>query len=565
MFRVRTKRRSGAAALLIFAVVAAAGIGQKEWSLQTLTPGHRTRGRALASAASGGAADREGPSWTAMHQMGGLSAEIRSEDLRDSVAAGPALSASGSSPKAIADAAARQAAVAAKVAAKLGKNGRGKGGKDGKDGAGEFGDSAFGSEGGRGRGHGANSRGAGGLSGKGSFKKGQGGSASSRGSVGSSDGTGRGGHRHSSKGKGDRDGSLVVDGDGAGRTGATGSSHGHGHHGGRGSDAQGNDFFGSGNGKLKGGKGGSLSSSHSGGHGKHHGGGGSGSGKGADGDDDAASLKGGGGKKDKGGKHGGGHHGGGKGGKDHSGGRKGDDGGGPDDGTSPYGARSPNPPETGTAPDFKGLKGQVPASAQDGSPISPKPAGYKDIEGVDPKGLPQDSGPGGFKWNNGPDGAPYYCQGSVCGRWADSHWVWLQNQDGKWYMQSYAPGKDGSLSPDSPAYSRHQGHWWYQDADGQGQWSVIHNGVPWSYSYLVRWKQNGLTNPDTGAQMVYTPDGNVMVVHPGKGATIYDPNTGKVIGRKKEGDLPTQPKYPSAPSGPNDPAPPDNPFPMNFE
>jgi hypothetical protein len=125
----------------------------------------------------------------------------------------------------------------------------------------------------------------------------------------------------------------------------------------------------------------------------------------------------------------------------------------------------------------------------------------------------------------------------------------MQDKDGKRWIQSYSPRPDGKLGSDSPAYQQHQGHWWWQDPES-GSWYVVHDGQPWAHKYINRFKQEGLMNPQTGTQMVHTPDGSVLIVTPGKGADVYDGKSGAFKGHQDESALP-----PSQPKGPSNPFP----------
>jgi hypothetical protein len=186
----------------------------------------------------------------------------------------------------------------------------------------------------------------------------------------------------------------------------------------------------------------------------------------------------------------------------------------------------------------------------DGFPIQPRPSDYDDIEKAAPPDFKTDPGQGaGTSGWKEVDGVPYYCQGNACGRWYNSTWMWMKNQDGQWWMQSDAVSDKatGAIKTDSPAFVWHQQHWWWQEADGP--WYVIHQGEPWSYRYIARWNQNGLVNPKTGTQMVYTDDGKVKVATPGKGTIIYDATTGKQLSQQPDAQASTTPN--SAPQPPN--------------
>ncbi len=346
-------------------------------------------------------------------------------------------------------------------------------------------------------------------------------------------------------------GADSADGSGAGGRKGRGGKRGHG-----GDSSGSDDPFASGNSKVKIGKEhGGSSGGKGGGHKKSgaRGGKGGGGSKGGDGDDEDAPKGKGGGKSAKsgGGHKGGGGHGPKGGGKDKPAKdpNKGKGAARPILSSELDGEKTPKPPaKVAAPPDFGGLDKNIPAKDDRGASIKPEPAGYQDIEGVKTPKLPP-SGTDKFDWKTIGD-TPYYCKGSVCGRWSDAHWVWMQNKDGKWWIQSYSPRPDGSVGTDSPAYEQHQGHWWWQD-DKSGSWYVVHDGQPWSHRYLSQFKQDGLVNPQTGTTMVHTPDGNVLVVTPGKGADVYDGKTGAFKEHRDQDQLP-----------PVDQKPPKDPFPV---
>jgi hypothetical protein len=215
----------------------------------------------------------------------------------------------------------------------------------------------------------------------------------------------------------------------------------------------------------------------------------------------------------------------------------------------------PQPPQTQQkAPDFSALAQSVPTAADDGTPIKPERADYKALEAVQPPDFKMSPVPTStsFGWQK-VDGVPYYCQGSVCGEWSGSSWFWMQNQNDHWYMQTYsASAAGGSVGSDSPVLRWHQQHWWWQADDGL--WYVAHDGDSWAYRYISRWKQAGLVDSKTGAEMFYTTNGDVTVFTPGKGGTVYDATSGKVV-QKVPDDQAGKPAPPLPPAVPFLPAP----------
>jgi hypothetical protein len=130
----------------------------------------------------------------------------------------------------------------------------------------------------------------------------------------------------------------------------------------------------------------------------------------------------------------------------------------------------------------------------------------------------------------------------------------MQNQGNRWWMQSAstpkAPGESGD--PASPVLRWHQQHWWWQADDGL--WYVAHEGDAWAYRYISRWKQEGLVDTKTGAQMVYSDDGKVTVFTPGQGGTVYAAASGAVVGKVPD-DHAGKPSAPIPPNAPFPPAP----------
>ncbi|MBI3551094.1 MAG: hypothetical protein HY077_01135 [Elusimicrobia bacterium] len=577
MIHTRPSRRLGAACLVGIAGAVVIAAAQRPWRLGELSPGPRARVQKAAAAMLSAASDKSVSRYVALRPEAFGSAP---SELRDAVAGGAALTMSGAGPAPIIDAVPKASGVvigagtAVAPAEKAGgalsamPKGGGRGGKQGKVKAGEP-DVPGGPEARhKGKKGEADDRGerSSGAKTRGAAAKGVSGAAAGRAAptrakssartaksslqvsgaaASESSDSGAGGRRRSAR----NSAGAASGGAGAGRVERAGA--GPGGRRGRGSSSrggggeseasEGGDPFSHGNSKVRLGaaSGGNRGGGRKGGGRKGGGRAGGGGGAGAGGDDDEA-----GGAPAKGGKKGGkgggrgGGKGGGKGGKAPGKEPSGDARFHPILHKSLGGETVPRPPAKDLpSPDFSGLGKSIPAKGPDGAPISPEPAGYKDIESARPPKLPAGDGAGSFQWQK-IGGVAYYCSGAVCGRWSDSHWLWMQNQDGKWWVQSFSPRPDGTMGSDSPAFTSHQGHWWWQDS--KGPWYVVHEAEPWSYRYLRRYKQEGLVHPESGVHMVHTPDGRVMVVTPGKGAVVYDGKTGKELERVREEDLPKQ-------------------------
>lgn len=101
-------------------------------------------------------------------------------------------------------------------------------------------------------------------------------------------------------------------------------------------------------------------------------------------------------------------------------------------------------------------------------------------------------------------------------------------------------------SPTAPELLRHDEHWWWQR---EGIWFVIHDGQPWGLRYFDEWRREGLVNPASGTQILYSADASkAAVLTPGQGAVLFDVKTGQELASWSEAQLPHRksPKLPNA-------------------
>lgn len=118
---------------------------------------------------------------------------------------------------------------------------------------------------------------------------------------------------------------------------------------------------------------------------------------------------------------------------------------------------------------------------------------------------------------------------------AGGAWLPLRLDHGRWW--AYAGGG---------AQLRHDGVWW---AKARGVWFVVHEGRLWAWRSFQDWDAEGLFQPDTGTEMVYSRDfARAAVITPGQGAMVYDAATGEPLGQIPETLMPLRrrPRRPAA-------------------
>lgn len=206
------------------------------------------------------------------------------------------------------------------------------------------------------------------------------------------------------------------------------------------------------------------------------------------------------------------------------------------------------PPKTPVkTPNFAPLKDKKPARAPGGEPVSAAAPSLEQLERIVPpelKSLARDERAADARWRK--DGAiSYFHEGSAWGRWGQGHWSWLDREGGRWWIQTPADEGAASAGKRPSALLWHAQHWWWQS---DGLWFLLHDGAPWGYRYFSQWKQEGLINPQSGTQMIYSADGSkVALVTPGHGAALFDAATGRQLAEWTEEQMPKRPK-PKAPA-----------------
>jgi len=189
------------------------------------------------------------------------------------------------------------------------------------------------------------------------------------------------------------------------------------------------------------------------------------------------------------------------------------------------------PPADWTPPAaLSGLDARRPARDARGAPVPDAAASLLALEDVDPAALARDRRAtphwDGEQWHAGA------ARGMIRGR----GWAWLYRDGPRWWARA------GS----APPLVRHDGVWWTKQG---GFWFVLHDGVPWAWRPFRDWDAQGLLQPGTGTEMVYSKDfKTVALVTPGAGAEVFDAATGVLIGRIPEARMPPRrrPKIPES-------------------
>jgi hypothetical protein len=141
------------------------------------------------------------------------------------------------------------------------------------------------------------------------------------------------------------------------------------------------------------------------------------------------------------------------------------------------------------------------------------------LDGVDPASFARDRHPRAH-W----DGAVWH-RGGERGLVEGNAWLPLRLDAGRWW--AFAAGG---------AQLRHDSVWWTKE---RGVWLVVHEGAPWAWRSFQDWDAEGLFQPGSGTEMVYSRDfTRVAVIVPGEGAAIFDAESGAELGRIAEDRMP---------------------------
>ncbi len=88
-----------------------------------------------------------------------------------------------------------------------------------------------------------------------------------------------------------------------------------------------------------------------------------------------------------------------------------------------------------------------------------------------------------------------------------------------------------------------------------GIWFVVHDGQPWAWRHFQDWDAQGLFQPGSGTEMVYSNDfSRVAVITPGTGAEVFDAASGREVARIPKERMPPRrrPKIPNELTLPSD-------------
>ncbi|HEX4047944.1 MAG TPA: hypothetical protein VH309_08930 [Elusimicrobiota bacterium] len=195
------------------------------------------------------------------------------------------------------------------------------------------------------------------------------------------------------------------------------------------------------------------------------------------------------------------------------------------------GPRALRPPPAGLEPPPlpPGWDARRPARDAAGRPLSGTAPRLEALDGVDPAKLRRDRRTGAH-W----DGDVWH-DGEVRGFVREEGLLRLQRDGSRWW--AFAGGR---------AELRHDGVWWTKE---NGAWYVVHEGQPWAWRSFQDWDAQGLFQPGSGTEMVYSKDfSRVAVITPGAGAAVFDAATGAELARIPQERMPPRrrPKAPPA-------------------
>ena len=195
------------------------------------------------------------------------------------------------------------------------------------------------------------------------------------------------------------------------------------------------------------------------------------------------------------------------------------------------GPRALRPPPAGLEPPPRPADwaARRPGRDESGRPIPTAPAGLETLDETNPAALSRDR-----RAQSHWDGDAWH-DGDVRGLVRGGAWLRLQHDGARWWAFA---GDQG------PAQLRHDEVWWMKE---RGIWFVVHEGRPWAWRSFQDWDAQGLFEPGSGTEMVYSKDfARVAVITPGEGATVFDAATGEELARIPEEKLPPR-RRPKAP------------------
>ncbi|MFI5348394.1 MAG: hypothetical protein ACHQ2Z_02525 [Elusimicrobiota bacterium] len=176
----------------------------------------------------------------------------------------------------------------------------------------------------------------------------------------------------------------------------------------------------------------------------------------------------------------------------------------------------PPPSEIQPPPTPSDWKTRRPANDSKGRPIPDARASLDALDAEDPGALSRDRRKDAH-W----DGDEWH-DGDVHGLVHDGAWLRLQSEGGRWW----------AFAGDGGAQLYHDKVWWVKES---GIWFVVHDGQPWAWRSFQDWDAQGLVQPATGTEMVYSKDfTRVEVITPGEGADFFDAATGAELGEIPE-------------------------------
>jgi hypothetical protein len=166
---------------------------------------------------------------------------------------------------------------------------------------------------------------------------------------------------------------------------------------------------------------------------------------------------------------------------------------------------------------------ELPVLDARGLPIPPVFAPLEALDDLDPASLPRDRRAAAH-W----DGDDWH-DGETRGLRRDGGWLPLRRDKGRWWAFA---GESGN------AQLRHDGVWWTKE---RGIWFVVHDGRPWAWRPFQDWGAEGLFQPGTGVEMVYSRDfKRVAVIAPGEETAVFDAETGAELARVPERRMPAR-------------------------
>lgn len=187
------------------------------------------------------------------------------------------------------------------------------------------------------------------------------------------------------------------------------------------------------------------------------------------------------------------------------------------------GSRPLTPPSAQLEPPsaLAGLPERRPRFDASSIPVPGTPISLAALEQLDPAGLHRD-----HRARSHWDGREWH-DGSAHGLIRNGTWAWLYHDGPRWWTLAGEPQRAALL---------HDRLWWTKQ---DGIWFVIHDGEPWVWRSFHDWNAQGLFQPASGTEMVYSRDfARVAIIAPGAGAEVFDAKSGELLARIPEGNLP---------------------------